>query len=255
MKSRHEHGKRYRQEGMMHYRITGTAGKIYYKGFLIILLMLVIVLLQGCKRQDNSSGPAEREGPPEYQGTIIAVGNSLTEGLGVSADQAWPALVEKKLHRNGYRWQVINAGVSGETSSGALSRIKWILAQKPGIVILETGANDGLRGIPVPLIRENIDKAVQILKENHVTVVLAGMQMVQNMGAEYTESFAGIYPQLAEKNQILLIPFLLQGVAAVPSLNQADTIHPNEAGHVKIAETVYPYVLQAIRESKKTDAT
>ncbi|MDH3329213.1 MAG: arylesterase [Desulfobulbaceae bacterium] len=215
---------------------------------LAILWQLVFIPLIGCDRQEKTPAEAEKIIIPEYKGTIIAVGDSLTAGQGVAENDAWPALLGKKLHKNGYEWQVINAGISGETSSGVLSRVKWILAQKPEIVILETGANDGLRGIPTPVIRENIGKAVQMLGEGNVTVVLAGMQIVRNLGDEYTGNFAGIYPAVAERQKVLLIPFILQDVAGEPSLNQADTIHPNEMGHKKVADIVFPYVLQAIKE-------
>lgn len=214
----------------------------------VILWQLVFIPLIGCDRQGEAPAEAEKIILPGYTGTIIAVGDSLTAGPGVAESDAWPALLERKLHKSGHKWQVINAGISGETSSGVLSRVKWILARKPEIVILETGANDGFRGIPPPVIRENISKAVQMLQKGNVTVVLAGMQIVRNLGAEYTGNFAGIYPAVAEGQKVLLIPFILQDVAGEPSFNQADTIHPNEMGHKKIADTVYPYALQAIEE-------
>jgi acyl-CoA thioesterase-1 len=141
---------------------------------------------------------------------------------------------------------VINAGISGETSSGTLSRIQWVAARKPDIVILETGANDGFRGIPPSVVRKNIAKAVQILQEGNITVILAGMQIVQNLGAEYTREFADIYPSIAREQDCVLIPFFLLQVAGEPALNQADIIHPNAKGHKIIAETLYPYVLQSL---------
>ena len=218
-----------------------------FRNIHIIILLLTSLLFLGCDRQQQIPSTEETATAPQYKGTIIAVGDSLTAGLGVAESDAWPALLENKLRENGYNWQVINAGISGETSSGTLSRIKWIMTQKPDIVILETGANDGLRGIPVPVIEENISRAVQILQEGNITVVLAGMQIVQNLGPEYTAAFAGIYPAIAEKQECVLVPFFLQNVAGEPSLNQADTIHPNEEGHKIISKTVYPYILQAVQ--------
>ncbi len=212
----------------------------------ILSLLLCTVLLLSCEQQEGQPLTEEVHALPSYIGTIFAVGDSLTAGLGVMEGEAWPALLEKKLQNKGYNWQVINAGISGETSSGVLSRIKWILARKPEIVILETGGNDGLRGIPPSVIRENINKAVQMLQENNVTVVLAGMQIVENLGAEYTREFADIYPSIARERNCLLIPFFLQEVAGEPALNQADMIHPNEEGHKIIAETLYPYVFQVL---------
>lgn len=209
-------------------------------------LLLCLLLLLGCDRQETTQLPDKAGPEPEYRSTIIAVGDSLTAGLGVAEEDAWPALLARKLDNDIHNWQVINAGISGETSSGVLGRIKWIAAQQPGIVILGTGANDGLRGIPPSVIRENISRAVRLLKEENITVILAGMQIVQNLGPDYTKEFADLYPSVAGEHDVLLIPFLLQDVAGEPALNQADTIHPNEDGHKIIAETVYPYVLKAI---------
>ncbi|MCL7489125.1 MAG: arylesterase [Desulfobulbaceae bacterium] len=213
----------------------------------ILLLLLASLLFLSCDRNEPTPPAEETKAAPQYEGTIIAVGDSLTAGLGVAEAAAWPALLEDKLRQNGYNWQVINAGISGETSSGAFSRIKWITAQKPDIVILSTGANDGLRGIPVPVIKENISKAVQMLREENIIVVLAGMQIVRNLGPDYTSAFADIYPAVAQEQECILIPFLLRNVAGEPALNQADTIHPNEEGHKIIVETVYPFILKAVR--------
>lgn len=217
----------------------------------IVFLLLTSLLFLGCDSRQQLPATEETATAPQYNGTIIAVGDSLTAGLGVAESYAWPAILENKLQENGYNWQVINAGISGETSSGSLSRIKWIMTQKPDIVILETGANDGLRGLPVPLIEENINRAVQFLQEGNITVVLAGMQIVQNLGPEYTAAFAAIYPAIAEKQECLLVPFFLQGVAGESSLNQADTIHPNEDGHKIISKTVYPFIVQAVQTRHK----
>ncbi len=210
--------------------------------------LLCIVFLLSCDQQESPFKTEEPIAVPQHTGTIIAVGDSLTAGLGVMENEAWPAIMEKKLHDNGHRWQVVNAGISGETSSGIVSRIKWIVAQKPEIVILETGANDGFRGIPPELVRENITQAVQMLQEGNITVLLVGMQIVQNLGEEYTREFADIYPSVASQQGCLLIPFFLEQVAGEPTLNQTDTIHPNEKGHTIIAETIYPFVEQAIQK-------
>ncbi len=214
---------------------------------LICFVSLYILLLVGCDQQKPVIAE-EKAADPEYIGTIIAVGDSLTAGLGVSENNAWPALIEKRLRDDGQQWQVINAGISGETTSGALSRVDWILSQKPEIIVLETGANDGFRGIAPSVMQENITKTVQKFQTADVTVVLAGMQIVQNLGVEYTKDFKDVYPTVANKQNCLLIPFFLEHVAGEAALNQADTIHPNEAGYKLIADTVYPYVLQAIEQ-------
>jgi acyl-CoA thioesterase-1 len=206
----------------------------------------------GCGREEP---PPERRSAPVVDGTIVAVGDSLTAGYGVAQDLAYPARLEKKLASDGLRYRVINAGISGETSSGALSRINWILTLKPDIVILETGANDGLRGVDPALTKRNIQEIIRLLQASNVTVILAGMQMVQNLGREYTEAFRRIYPEAAKASGVRLIPFFLNGVAGDPALNQADGIHPTGEGYRTVAETVYPYVTAAIRERAKGKRT
>jgi acyl-CoA thioesterase-1 len=218
----------------------------------LLCIWLCSFLLAGCERREAAPAAEKTAPAPAYAGTIIAAGDSLTAGLGVALQDAWPALLEKKLAENGHLWRVINAGISGETSSGMQARSKWLLAQRPGIVIVATGANDGLRGIPPPLIKENIAQTVRLLQEGGVTVVLAGEQIVRNLGEDYSREFAAIYPAVAREQGCILIPFLLEGVGGEPALNQADTIHPNEKGHRVIAETVYPYVLQAIQAHPRT---
>jgi acyl-CoA thioesterase-1 len=217
----------------------------------LLLCLLIVLVFTGCDLQDRPSGTISQPAQPAkvYDGTIIALGDSLTAGLGVAEEEAYPAVLEEKLQQSGYNWQVINAGISGETSSGTLTRIDWIIAQQPDIVILETGANDGMRGIPTWLIKDNINQAVQLLKEADVEVVLAGMQMLQNLGPDYTKQFGAVYPAVAEEQKIILIPFFLEQVAGTPSLNLPDFIHPTPAGHRIVAQTVYPFVIKAIQAS------
>jgi len=209
-------------------------------------LILALCWLVSAQQAMAAPAPATHS-----QGTIVAVGDSLTAGLGVNEAEAYPAQLEKKLRAAGYEWKVVNAGISGETSSGTLSRINWVMKLRPDIVILETGANDGLRGIDPALTRKNIDETISILKQQNVTVVLAGMQMVRNLGREFTQGFADIYPSLARKHGLILVPFFLQGVAGDPSLNQPDGIHPTAEGYRIITESVYPYARKAIDRNKK----
>jgi acyl-CoA thioesterase-1 len=183
-----------------------------------VLVVSLGLMLCSCGRR-NEPAPSVKRGQTAFAGTIICVGDSLTAGYGVKETDAYPAQLENKLRSEGYRWHVINAGISGETSSGTRSRITWLLKLKPDIVILETGANDGLRGIDPRVTQKNIEEIVRILKENKVTVVLAGMRMVTNLGRDYTASFAAIYPTVARKFDIILIHFFLQGVAGDQSLN------------------------------------
>lgn len=212
----------------------------------VLLFLLLFLLAAGCDQRREREAATPAASTPAYVGTIIAAGDSLTAGLGVAPEDAWPALLQQKLAENGQRWRVLNSGSSGETSSGLLARSRWLLAQHPQIVIVATGANDGLRGIPPPLLQGNLVQIVRLFREGGATVVLAGMQIVQNLGQEYAGQFAAVYPAVAQQEQCIFIPFLLAGVAGEPSLNQADTIHPNEDGHRLIVATVYPYVLEAI---------
>lgn len=178
--------------------------------------------------------------------TIVAMGDSLTEGLGVPEENAYPAVLERNLQRAGHDVKVVNAGISGETSAGALSRTEWILRLNPDILILETGANDGFRGVDPAAMRKNIAATIRILQKRDVIVVLAGMKMVKNLGEDYTRAFADVYPNLAVDFDVIFIPFILEGVAGDPALNREDGIHPNAEGYRKVAAHVQPYMEKAI---------
>jgi len=221
-----------------------------YGLFLAVIALAAGALGAGCQK-DKGSAAAPAASAPTFEGTVVAVGDSLTAGYGLPEADAYPAQLENKLHQAGYRWQVVNAGISGETSSGTLSRVDWILKLKPDIVILETGANDGLRGVDPQLTYGNINKTVAALQGKGIIVVLAGMRMVANLGPAYTKEFADIYPKVAARHKLILIPFFLAGVAGDAGLNQPDGIHPVAAGYRIITDLVYPYLLQAI-EKKKT---
>lgn len=175
---------------------------------------------------------------------ILFYGDSLTAGYGLSTEEAFPALVDKSLREKGKAVKVINAGLSGETSAGGLSRLDWVLRQPVDIFILELGANDGLRGLPLEETRKNLQSIIdQVKKKNPaVNVVIAGMMVPPNMGPDYTASFQKIFPELAKKNGAKLIPFLLQGVAGNEKLNNADGIHPNVEGHKIVASNVLKVV-------------
>ncbi|MCB2181786.1 MAG: arylesterase [Desulfobulbaceae bacterium] len=229
---------------------TGWVQYFSFFHYPLAFLFLLSVIMMGCDGQDEKYEPVRHE-KITYDGTIIAAGDSLTAGYGVMEYEAYPILLEKKLQKNGYNWQVINAGVSGETSSGMLSRIQWIIGRHPDIVILETGANDGLRGIPISVISANIKKAVEQLQQAEIVVVLAGMQVVQNLGEDYNHDFASLYPAIAKKYETIFIPFFLKEVGGEPSLNQADTIHPTAEGYKIITDVLYPYVVEAIAAAKR----
>jgi acyl-CoA thioesterase-1 len=173
---------------------------------------------------------------------IIFFGDSLTAGHGLdSPDEAFPALIQRKLDAAGRPGRVVNAGLSGETTAGGLRRIDWILRQPVDIFVLELGGNDGLRGIPLETTRANLQGMIDRIRAKYpnATVVLAGMQIPPNLGPDYTRQFATMYPELAKKNHAVLIPFLLEGVGGVANLNQADGIHPTAEGHRIVAETVW----------------
>ena len=172
---------------------------------------------------------------------ILFFGNSLTAGYGLEPNEAFPALVQDKVDSLHLHYKVINAGVSGETTSGGMGRIDWILRQPVDIFVLELGGNDGLRGIPLTVTKKNLQAIIDKVKTKYpsVKIVLAGMQIPPNMGQEYTSEFKKIYPELATKNDVALIPFLLQGVGGDPKLNQDDGIHPNKTGEKIVAENVW----------------
>ncbi len=197
--------------------------------------------------EDSSAGSQTETGPDKEKEAqvqaknIVFFGNSLTAGYGLDPREAFPALIQNKLDSLGLKYNVINAGLSGETTSGGNSRVDWVLNQKPDVFVLELGANDGLRGIPLEETRANLQSIIdKVRKKNpEVKIVLAGMQIPPNMGPEYTAEFRTIFPDLAESNEIALIPFLLDGVAGNPELNQRDGIHPTAEGQVIVASNVW----------------
>src|SRR2546423_1606042 len=170
--------------------------------------------------------------------TILFFGNSLTAGYGVEPSEAFPALIQKKIDSLHLSFKVINAGVSGETTSGGLGRIDWILKQPPKIFVLELGGNDGLRGIPIKETKKNLQAIIDRVKARNpeTKIILAGMMIPPNMGSQYTREFQNIYPALAKENQVALIPFLLEGVGGNANLNQSDGIRPTPEGHKIVAE-------------------
>lgn len=170
---------------------------------------------------------------------LLMLGDSLTEGLGVAREQAYPALVEKKIKADGKNWVVINAGISGSTSASGPSRMKWQLKAKPDMVLIALGANDGLRGFKVTDIEKNLSAVIEMAQKEKVTVILAAMMMPPNYGEQYRKDFEALYPKLAKKYNIMLLPFFLKDVAGQSALNQADGVHPNEKGYIIIANNVY----------------
>ena len=173
---------------------------------------------------------------------IVVLGDSLTAGLGVAREEAYPALLEARLKREGYAYRVVNAGVSGDTSAGGLRRVDWILRLKPDIVIVALGANDGLRGLPVDALRDNLMAIVTRVRGAGARVLLAGMRVPPNYGDDYARAFAAVFADVARRTDVPLAPFLLDGVAGVARLNQADGIHPTADGQRLIAERLWPHL-------------
>lgn len=225
------------------------------KNYHVLLLICVSLLFFSCGQSENNSKPKEaapKEQPQPHEPKpvasnkkrIIFFGNSLTAGYGITPDEAFPALVQGKIDSLQLPYTVVNAGLSGETSSGGLGRIDWILQQPVDIFVLELGSNDGLRGIPLKLTFENLQEILDHVKKKYpnAKVVLAGMQLPPNLGSQYTTQFRTMFQSLAQKNDIVLIPFLLEGVGGNPELNQGDGMHPNVEGHKIVANNVWAII-------------
>jgi acyl-CoA thioesterase-1 len=215
-------------------------------GIASIIITSIIILFSGCTNNDKREARRQNDSGKDSvavikKKTIVFFGNSLTAGYGLSPEQAFPALIQKKIDSLGFPYRVINAGVSGETSSGGKTRIDWILQQPIDIFVLELGANDGLRGIPLSETKKNLQEIIDKVKEKSpdIKLVFAGMEIPPNMGQKYTADFRNIYKDLAAKNKMTLIPFLLEGVGGEPALNQDDGIHPTAEGHSIVAENVW----------------
>ena len=210
------------------------------------VILVVFILLLRCTNNEkpatsSQNNPTKDSAAVVKKKTIVFFGNSLTAGYGLSPSQAFPAIVQKKIDSLGLPYLVVNAGVSGETSSGGKTRIDWILRQPVDIFVLELGANDGLRGIPLSATRKNLQDIVDKVKAKNpdTKLLFAGMQIPPNMGQTYTTEFRNIYSELAEKNKMTLIPFLLEGVGGEPELNQEDGIHPTAEGHRIVAANLW----------------
>ena len=182
------------------------------------------------------------------QRTILFYGDSITAGYGIGTELAFPKLIEDRLKREGYDVEVVNGGLSGETTAGGLTRIDWMLNRKYDVFILELGGNDGLRGLPVEETKKNLIEIIKKVREKNAEtkIIIAGMMIPPNMGPEYSDEFKGVFEEIAGLQKTKLIPFLLEGVAGDESLNQPDGIHPNAAGHEIIARKIYPIIKSSL---------
>lgn len=226
------------------------------KTLLSVFSCCLLLTLAGC---NSDSQPATSAAAPPTAGekpaagrskTILFFGNSLTAGLGVEPEEAFPALVKQKTDSAGLGYEVVNAGLSGETTAGGRSRVGWVLRQPVEVFVLELGANDGLRGLPLTDTRRNLQAIIDTVRRisPQTRIVLAGMQIPPNLGADYATEFRQLYADLARENQLTLIPFLLEGVGGVAKLNQPDGIHPTPAGHRLIARTVWAILQPVLKQ-------
>lgn len=209
-------------------------------------IIFLAFLLGGCSSEPerNSLSQTPNQAKQDNVFRILILGDSLTEGYGVSELQAYPTLLEKKLNQElaedrNTTFKVINAGISGSTTSGGVSRIDWLLKSSPDFLVIALGGNDGLRGVPVEETKKNLEKIIQAALDKEIPTLLAGMKIPPNYGIEYTRKFAQLFQDLSTKHKVPLLPFLLEGVGGNPSMNLPDRIHPNSAGHRKISKTVF----------------
>ncbi len=220
----------------------------------LIFCYFLCLLLIGCggktkEKEQDAEAVGTEEATAESSGKkILFFGDSLTAGYGLDVTDAFPAIIQEKVDSLGLDYQVVNAGLSGETTASGRNRMAWVLDDDISVVVLELGANDGLRGIPLEETRKNLQAMVDMIQEKlpQATIVLAGMQIPPNMGPEYTSGFRDIFPELAEKEDLALIPFLLEGVAGIPELNQGDGIHPTQKGQQLVAENVWEILAEVL---------
>lgn len=218
-----------------------------------VLFLVFTVIFASCgssseKKEAETQETTGKQASAEEQKTILFFGNSLTAGYGIEQDDSFAGLTQERIDSLGLNYRVINGGLSGETTAGGLSRLDWFLEDEPAIFVLELGGNDGLRGILPSESKKNLIGIIDKVRTKYpnTEIILAGMQIPPNMGQDYTDEFKNIYPEVAEEKNVTLIPFLLEGVAGDPSLNLPDGIHPTEAGHKIVMETIWPFIDELI---------
>jgi acyl-CoA thioesterase-1 len=224
------------------------------------LLAVCLALAAGCggngtperaSNQQRSGSAVSPAADEDSRPKVVALGDSLTAGLGLLQSQAYPALLQQKIDADGYAYDVVNAGVSGDTSAGGLRRLDWALDGDVRVLILALGANDGLRGLSVNEMKNNLSRIIERAKEEGIVVILAGMEAPPNYGPDYTAAFRRVYPDLAKEHGVRLLPFLLDNVAGDTALNQSDGIHPNARGAQIIADGIW-VVLQPVLDQLTT---
>lgn len=225
----------------------------------ISFLFLLAAFAAACDRKPADTPPSEHSAEPlpprppvaatpDKTPRIIVLGDSLTAGLGLDVTDSFPSVLQTRLQEQGLDYRVVNAGVSGDTSAGGLRRLEWALGEgDPRILVVALGGNDGLRGLPPPQLQQNLAAIIERAQHRGLSVILAGMEAPPNYGPEYTAAFRKTYQDLARKYEVPLIPFLLQGVAGDPALNQRDGIHPNQRGARIVADTVWQALEPALK--------
>jgi acyl-CoA thioesterase-1 len=210
------------------------------------LVACLLACVAACNRTGSEVRPEQRPPAPalvpstaDERPKIVALGDSLTAGYGLTEIESFPSLIQRRLDEAGYQFEVVNAGVSGDTSAGGLRRLDWILKEDVRVLIVALGANDGLRGLSVAQMKENLGRIIERVQAEGAVVILAGMEAPPNYGPEYAAAFRAAFPEVARQYRVTFIPFLLQGVAGETALNQADGIHPNAEGTQIVAETVW----------------
>jgi acyl-CoA thioesterase-1 len=228
----------------------------------IAAALMIVALAGGCSgqadsRRDDTSAPltasssAPRPAPSGAPPRIVALGDSLTAGLGLPTEQAYPALLQQRLNQKGLNYEVVNAGVSGDTSAGGLSRFDWAMQGNVRILIVALGGNDGLRGLPTEALKSNLGHIIERAQARHIKVILAGMEAPPNYGRVYFVSFHRVFPALAQQYNVPLVPFLLEGVGGIARLNQPDLIHPNAEGARIVADNVWAVLKPVVDEDRR----
>lgn len=206
---------------------------------LFVSLLGISFLLFGCQKnipQKTFSSTEKETQTIQYDGKILALGDSLTEGYGIDRSDSYPSQLKKFLQQKGYHYQVINGGISGETTTGLKERLDWTLTQNPDLIILTSGANDAMRGVDLELTKNNLETIIETIQAQKIPLIFSGMEIYENLGKKYVTDFKNLYPVLAKKYEVPFIPFFLAGVAGDPKLNNTDQIHPNKEGYQIIIE-------------------
>lgn len=228
----------------------------------LLLIFALCFFLISCGENREKEAPPQEEKKSEISAeqeqnedekVILFFGNSLTAGMGLAPNEAFPSVIQEKIDSLQLPYRTVNAGLSGETTASGKNRVEWVLNQDVEIFVLELGANDGLRGIPLEETRRNLEEIIEVVRSKNpdTQIILAGMQIPPNMGPDYTADFQKIYPELAEKYDLELIPFLLEGVAGNPQYNQEDGIHPTAQGNKIVAENVWKVLKSTLNQTSK----